>query len=230
MTFARTSARRTTPLLLTAVALLVWSNVVVPALPPDGVVRTAANVAGVLALLAVARGAGVTWGELGVSRHTWRTGLLWGGGALAVIGAGYATVLLVAPQTLENPQVAGSDASAVLLRALVLIPIGTVIAEEIAFRGVLHVPAFRVLSTRLALAVTSVTFGLWHVMTALGPSAMAVPGLGRGLEVAGIVAFTALGGLILGWMRHRTGSVLAPMGLHLGTNALGLVAAVVALH
>lgn len=221
---------RLLPLLLTAAALLAWSNVVVPALPADSSVRAALNVAGALGLLAVARGAGVTWHELGVGRHTWRAGLRWGGGALALIGGGYAAVLLVAPEVLENPQIAGSPLSTVLLRALVLIPLGTVLAEEIAFRGVLHVPAVRVLPARLALAVTSVTFGLWHVMTALGPSPVAVPAAWRTLEVVGVVAFTALGGLLLGWLRHRTGSLLAPMGLHLGTNVVGLLAAAVALH
>jgi uncharacterized protein len=221
---------RMVPLLLTAVALLTWSNLVVPSLPADGTVRAALNVAGALGLLAVARGAGVSWHELGIGRHTWRAGLRWGGGALAVIGCGYAAVLLVAPHVLANPQVAGSSTSTVLIRALVLIPLGTVLAEEIAFRGVLHVPAVRVLPARVALAVTSVTFGLWHVVTALGPSAVAVPATWRAAEVVGIVVFTALGGLLLGWLRHRTGSLLAPMGLHLGTNVVGLVAAVIALH
>ena len=48
-------------------------------------------------------------------------------------------------------------------------------------------------------------------------------------RVAVALVALALGGFALGWLRHRTGSVLAPIGLHLGTNAVGLVAAGVAL-
>jgi membrane protease YdiL (CAAX protease family) len=43
-----------------------------------------------------------------------------------------------------------------------------------------------------------------------------------------VLVVTAVGGVLLGVLRERTGSVLAPMGLHLGTNAAGLVAAAVA--
>ncbi len=122
----------------------------------------------------------------------------------------------------------GVPLDSVLIRALVLIPLGTVLAEELAFRGVLHAPAVRVLPVRAALVVTSVVFGLWHVVTALGSQTVTAPT--PWVAVAGVVAFTALSGLLLGWLRHRTGSILAPMGLHLGTNAVGLLAAAIALH
>ena len=53
--------------------------------------------------------------------------------------------------------------------------------------------------------------------------------LAKVLAVFVFLVVTVLGGFALGWLRHRTGSVLAPIGLHLGTNAVGLVAAGVAL-
>ena len=37
------------------------------------------------------------------------------------------------------------------------------------------------------------------------------------------VAFTALGGLVFGELRRRSGSVLAAMGAHWATNALGVL-------
>lgn len=220
--------RRLVPLVVTALGLLAWSNLLVPALPADPVLRAVVNVAGVAGLLVAARCGGLSWHELGFGRDSWGAGARWGAAALVLVIAGYAAVLAAAPTVLANPQLAGSSAAALLLRGLVLIPMGTVLAEEVAFRGVLHAPAVRALSVRAAVAVTSVVFGLWHLVTALGPSASPVA-VGWP-SVAAVLAVTAVGGAAFGWLRHRTGSVLAPMGLHLGTNAVGLVAAAIALH
>ncbi len=111
---------------------------------------------------------------------------------------------------------AGLSVGEVVLRAGVLIPLGTVLCEEVAFRGVLHALALRVLRPGPAVGVGSIVFALWHVRPA------------EGAPSAGVLVVTAVGGLVLGALRHRTGSLLAPAGLHLGTNAAGLVAAAVA--
>lgn len=223
-----TSVRRLTPLVVIALGLLAWSNLLVPALPTDPVLRAVVNVAGVAGLLTLARLGGLSWHELGFGRSSWGAGARWGTAALGVVVVGYAAVLAVAPSVLMNPQVAASSPQALLLRGLVLIPVGTVLAEEIAFRGVLHAPAVRVLSVRAAVLVTSVVFGLWHLVTALGPSA--TPLTVGWASVATVLGVTAAGGVAFAWLRHRTGSLLAPIGLHLGTNAVGLVAAAVALR
>lgn len=124
---------------------------------------------------------------------------------------------------------AGASPGSLLLRGLVLIPLGTVLAEELAFRGVLHGRSVRSLPVRAALGVSAVAFGLWHLTVALGPSAIPLPPTLQWTSALAVLAVTVAGGLALGWLRHRTGSVLAPIGLHLGTNAVGLVAAGVAL-
>ena len=104
MTVIASPRRRLLPLALTAVGLLAWSNLVVPTLPADTSFRAAVNVAGVLALVALARSSGLTWRELGIGPGTWRAGLRWGGGALAAVVLGYAAVLLVSPGTLVTPR------------------------------------------------------------------------------------------------------------------------------
>jgi len=229
VTPARSHLARLAPPAAVAVLLLVWSNLVLPALPADPVLKAAVNLGGVLALVGVARLAGLTWADLGIGRGTWRAGLRWGGAAIGVAVVGYATVLLVAPHVLANPQLAGSTPATLLLRGLVLIPLGTVLAEELAFRGVLHGRSIRSLPARVALSVTAVAFGLWHLTVALGPSAVPLPADLQWTSVVLVLGVTVLGGVALGWLRHRTGSVLAPIGLHLGTNAVGLVAAGLAL-
>jgi membrane protease YdiL (CAAX protease family) len=177
----------------------------------------------------VARLLGLSWTDLGIGRGTWRAGLRWGGAAIGVAIVGYGVVLVAAPALLENPQLAGASPGSLLLRGLVLIPMGTVLAEELAFRGVLQGHSIRSLPARAALGVTSVAFGLWHLTVALGPSAVPLPPTLQWTSALTVLAVTIVGGLALGWLRHRTGSVLAPIGLHLGTNAVGLVAAGVAL-
>jgi uncharacterized protein len=221
--------RRLAPPVALAALLLAWSNLVLPALPADAVLKALFNVGGVAGLVVSARLLGLTWADLGVGRGTWGAGARWGGAAIGVAVLGYGAVLVAAPHLLENPQLAGASPGALLLRGLVLIPFGTVLAEELAFRGVLHGHSARSLPVRAALGVSAVAFGLWHLTVALGPSAVPLPPTWGWTSALTVLAVTVAGGLTLGWLRHRTGSVLAPIGLHLGTNAVGLVAAGVAL-
>ncbi|MGY2005091.1 CPBP family intramembrane glutamic endopeptidase [Blastococcus sp. SYSU DS1024] len=222
--------RRRLPLLATAGGLLAWSNLVVPHLPPQPGIRAVVNVAAAAGLLVAARAAGLTWAELGLGRSAWRAGARWGGAALAVGAAGYLVALAV-PATrsvLAGSAVAGPTGGELALRALVLIPVGVVVCEEVAFRGVLLAVARRQLPVHAAVVVTSVVFGLWHVATALGGTRLALPPAVASLSVAGTVVVTGLGGALFAWLRVRTGSLLAPVGLHLATNSLGLLAAAVA--
>ena len=83
-----------------------------------------------------------------------------------------------------------------------------VVLEEVLFRGY----AFRQLrsigGSRLALVVSSVVFGLWHLV-------------GRpywGMGAVFVVALPALGGLVFGYALLRSGSLLLPIGLHAGGN------------
>ena len=58
----------------------------------------------------------------------------------------------------------------------------------------------------------------------------AVGGAGSVAVVAGTVALTTLGGLVFGELRRRSGSVLASVGAHWATNALGVLFGLVAWH
>ena len=219
--------------LLVAAGLLAWNNLLVPDLPGDGSVRMIANVAGVVALVAVARAGGLTWADLGLCRSTWRRGAAWGGTAVGVAVLGYAVALAVpATRVLITESPSGADPASVLwLRALLLIPVGTVLCEELAFRGVLHALGRRALPARIAGHVAVVggalVFGAWHVAGALATRTPGPPG-GTGVFV--VLAVTVAGGVLLAVARHRSGSLLAPVGIHLGTNVVGLVAVVLATH
>jgi membrane protease YdiL (CAAX protease family) len=203
----------------TSGALLTWSNVVVPRLPPRAAVRTAANLGATGVLVLAARSAGLSADDLGLGRH--RAGARWAGGALALTTAGYALALAVpAGRTaLAGSAPEGSTPRELVARILVHIPLGTVLCEELAFRGVLAALARRSLPGRRADAVTALVFGLWHIGSARHDARASVPGT---------VLLTGFGGMVLGRLRAVSGSLLAPMGLHLGTNGVGLLAAVAA--
>ncbi|MGY1745457.1 CPBP family intramembrane glutamic endopeptidase [Blastococcus sp. SYSU D00695] len=183
------------------------------------------------ALLAWARWwEGLTWPQLGLGRATLRAGVRWGLGVVAVVAGVYVVGLLL-PVTRPAFQDVRYDVSLPegLYTAFVVIPLGTVVLEELAFRSVLWGVLARHLRPWQVLVGTSVLFGLWHVLPSLhlGESnrgvSDAVGGAGTAVVVAGTVAFTAIGGLVFGELRRRTGSVLASAAAHWATNALGVL-------
>src|SRR3954452_9960852 len=188
-----------------------------------------------LALLAFARVAGLSWAQLGLARDRTASGCRWGLGAIAVVTAGYVVGVLL-PMTggaFRGPRYHLPLPEA-LLKALVIITLGTVVLEEIAFRSVLWGMLARLVRPWQLLVTTSLLFGLWHILPALhiGPNqAVAAVGGGRtALLVTGTVAFTTMGGLVFGALRSRSGSVLASAGAHWATNGLGVLFGVVAWH
>ncbi len=201
--------------------------------------------AGIAAVPAVAVGLvilvrcnGVGWVELGLSRAHWKSGA---GYALAavmvvvsVIGVG---VLLpwTRPMFMNNHYTTVSGA---LVASMIIIPLQTVIPEELAFRGVLHGALNRAWGFRGVAAAGSLLFGLWHIATSLGLTSSNV-GLtrlfGSGLlgMLAGVtlaVFATGTAGFVFSWLRRRSGSLIAPIALHWSLNGMGALAAALVWH
>src|SRR5689334_6502090 len=90
------------------------------------------------ALVLLARRAGLSWDDLGLGLRSLRKGALYGGLGMVAVGAVYGGALL-----LPAVRAAFLDdryhlrPGPALLTALVVVPLGTVLLEEIAFRGVL---------------------------------------------------------------------------------------------
>lgn len=193
-----------------AAALVAWNNAVLPRLGLGARGRAAANAAAAVAVSGAALAAGVSAAELG-----WRSpgaGLRWGLAASAVPA-------LVYPAMLAVPRIRARMASGARRAdhtewVFVHIPLGTVLAEELAFRSVLYALARRA-SPRWGLALGSAAFGLWHV----------TPARHAGDSVPGTVVFTAIASTLFDLLRERGGSVLAPALLHLAVNVGGAVAA-----
>jgi len=232
---ARPPGRRRALLFATPLVLVLcaWNNVVVDRLPGGPRSYVAANVAATGALLAAARLDGLSWDDLGLDRPRSRAGLSWGGACAAAVAGGYAVALAVPGlrPLLADARVAGLDGGEITYQVLVRIPLGTVLWEEVAFRGVLLAALTRLVSVRAATAVSAAAFGIWHIrptLSALAANDLAGgPVLRAGAVLLGCLVTAAAGGPFT-WLRLRSGSLLAPALLHLATNSLGVLAAVVA--
>ncbi|GAA3162533.1 hypothetical protein GCM10010531_12980 [Blastococcus jejuensis] len=216
--------------LLVAV-LATWNNLLVPRLGDRPGRYAAVNGAATAVLLAAARASGLSAAELDGARA--RAGLRRGAGPSLVLAAGYATALAVPAlrPLLRDARVAELDRRAVVRRALVGIPVGTVLWEEVAFRGVLRAALARTLSPRQAAVAAPALFAVWHVRPALDAvttnSPRATPGRRAGAVLAAC-AGTAAADVLFAELRRRSGSLVAPALLHLTANVGGLLAAAAA--
>jgi len=208
--------------LFAAVTLLAVSNVVSNRVWPQGYLVW--NLGMTAVLLAVARSAGLTWEDLGLHSRRLRRGLTIGVLAAAAVAAVYAAAVAV-PAT-RAAFVDGRDAvplAAVLFVALVRIPLGTVVLEELAFRGIL--PALVGGGWWRATLVSSGLFGLWHVLPSMGSSPAVSGALGAAGAVVGTVLFTTGAGVVFRAWQRWSGHLVTPMLLHAATNSLGVLIA-----
>ncbi len=217
----------------TSLVLGAWNNLVVTRLPGSPASYVPGNVAATALLLAAARSVGLGWQELGLDRRRLRDGLRWGAPGSAAVAAGYTVALSVRAlrPLLRDARVAGADGGAIAYQVLIRIPLGTVLWEETAFRGVHLAALLRVLPARAAIGTSAAVFGIWHIRPTLSAAAAneLAPGpLGRTAAVLSGYLVTAAAGVVFTHLRLRSGSLLAPLLLHGAMNCLGLVAAAAA--
>ena len=187
-------------------------------------------------LLVIARVQGLTAADLGLAQSTWPVGLRWGTAAATLVGAAYALAYLIAPVRQALPESDGEIGRAALWAVLVVIPLGTVLPEELAFRGLVLALLGRRYGVLSGTLLSSGLFGLWHIAASLGggPANAAIVGVvggdaaGTVTRVIATVVFTTLGGVVLCWLRLRSNSLLAPILAHWTVNALGVIVTLVA--
>ena len=220
---------------LVVVVAIIGLNLALHLLPGTGL---GLSVAAAGALLLFARASGLSWTQLGLGRAHLRSGIRWGGAVVLLVATAYLVgVLLPATRTAFLDARYQFGVSEALLTAFVVIPLGTILLEEVAFRSVLWGMLSRHMGTWRVLLVSSSLFGLWHVFPSLSFASAnqafsdIVPTTGAAttvLAVAGTVLFTGLGGVVAGELRRRSGSVLASAGMHWATNSLGVLFGLVA--
>lgn len=161
------------------------------------------------ALAALARG------SLGLRPPMLWVGLRWGAvvalPAAAAVAAGTAIPSVRAGMALRA--LPPSVGPWLLLR----IPLGTVWAEEAAYRAALGTVAVRGFGVVGGQLVAATAFGLSHVPDARSARE----------SVPGTVLLTGAAGWLFGWLYAKSGSLAAPMLVHLALNEAGAVAALV---
>ena len=173
----------------------------------------------IVGLCLLARRHHVSLEELGLARHTWATGARDALLVLLLLGAVVAGGAFGAG--VGDDRVAVSLGS-MLVRVLVVIPIGTVLMEELAFRGLLLALCRRVTTTWRAVLASSTAFGAWHVATAWNTAQG--PSNARLAAVVGTVVATGGAGVAFCWLRLWRGSLLVPIGAHIATNSVAFAA------
>jgi membrane protease YdiL (CAAX protease family) len=203
-----------------ACGVLMLINAALVGLPSDWDVLAA--VVGSAGVLALGRWRGLSWQQMGLAPETWRSGLRWGAAAVGLVAVFYALVVLLPVTRDVSDDLAAPAGSSVWVTSLLVIPLRTVILEELTFRGVLYGLLERRSGTRWALYGSALAFGCWHVAPALSLADRTDGGVA--ISVLGVLAFTTLAGLVFGELRRRSGSVIAPAAMHWAANGLGLLA------
>jgi membrane protease YdiL (CAAX protease family) len=188
----------------------------------------AISLTGAALLMALARAAGATPAGQGLDPSAAKRGVIAG----LVIGLPAATALAavaLAPplrQFYRNQPALAREIRHPAYELLIRIPLITAGGEELAFRGGLE-PLLRVnRSPTQAAALTAAAFGAWHILPTIDRfrelrrtrdlSSAQLAGM-----IAAAVGTTAAASLLFGWLRDRTGSLLAPVLLHYAVNAGG---------
>ena len=186
---------------------------------------------GSVGLLAFGLLDGNTWTDMGLGWQYLVPGMIWGAACIGAVTAVYliGSAFKRTRTAFHDERMSELSGSRLMFQALVEVPFGTVLLEEIAFRAVLFSMLARRYGVIWGLVISSVLFGLWHILPSIGtheqnPALGSVVGGGmRGniLAVALSVVTTTVAGVVFGGLRLVSGSVLAPMGLHWATNGLG---------
>lgn len=189
-----------------------------------GIALQATIFVGVVRLTVVGTG-GLSWSDMGWRRFDGRSArdLLFGAGtALPVIGLTLVALaaLLAVFRTIPEAPLPPTGVAAGLVVQLLAGAIVAPVAEEAVFRGFAISAWRRTVGERGAIVRASLLFALAHVLTVSAGS----PGEAIGLIAVGFgtrlpVAFA------LAWLFVRTGSLWAPIGLHVAFNGILLILA-----
>lgn len=187
-----------------------------------------------LIVVVAVRLAGCRLDDLGLTRRQLGAGARWGGAAMAAVAGVYVLGALLPPTRPLYLDARARDLTGggLAYMALVAVPVGTVLLEELAFRSVLPAILVRRTSIWRAVLVSSLLFGFWHVLPSIGlntvnpwVSGFASGAAGQVVATTFAVVGTFVAGVFFSWLRYRSDSVLAPMLLHVSTNSFGYLVA-----
>jgi membrane protease YdiL (CAAX protease family) len=160
------------------------------------------------------------------------------GEVAAAVGAGAALTLPLfvallhgrASSALADERVRGLWGGRLVYQALVRVPLGTAVLEELAFRGVL-LALWADMGDVHAVVASSVAFGLWHISPTITLVRANHPDAARRRTVTtviGAVAIATGAGIVLAGLMLASDSLYVPFALHATVNSLATIAGAVA--
>jgi len=227
--YSRTVSSRLSQAFLASCVVLVAANLLgnlwlSPALYLPG------NAAVALLLLWLVAKAGAEPDDLGLKPEKAAQGLKVGATVAALV-VGVLLVGVAIPATrnfFEDERAADMSLGILAYHALLRIPLGTAVFEELAFRGVLYGLGKRLWSAPRAALVSSALFGLWHIaplLSVVDRNAGVADTAPTAVAVIGGVLGASIVGLFLIWVRERADSLVAPIVVHAVVNSVALVIA-----
>ena len=219
---------------LFAILLVVWGNLLHPLIGASAVLPggswqfVLAGAALVGASLVVARFIGLNADVLGIRRAGALRGAVIGALAAGALATVDVVVLRLAPSIIGQPvgysPLARVSADELGRHIALFLPLGAVIPEEVAFRGVLLGGLLTRYGVRTALTASALAFALWHgtvavftVMNTSLPVVLIIP------AIAGALVIVFVGGVIMAGLRVATGTLTTSIAAHWVFNAVILV-------
>lgn len=196
-------------------------------LPPVSYVPS--NIAAGAFAVSVANRRGASMNDMGLERSNLMEGLRLGLSSCVPLAAMVGTAVAI-PWTRQfflDDNVVNVSTGRAFLEALVRIPLGTALGEELIFRGAILGMFLRKRRPVISVLLSSALFGLWHVSPTLkscstNPAYERATALGIGATVgivSAAVSATTTAGVVLGWLRLKSGSIITPVIAHAFLNA-----------
>jgi CAAX protease family protein len=188
--------------------------------------------------LLIARRAGTTWTSMGLRSDRVKRGVTVGGIVIGIITVGVAIGIAI-PATRElfrDERIIDNSVPWVLFQALVRVPLATALYEEVLFRGIVFGMLIRRRSPLVAGLMTSVIFGLWHILPTIelrdtNPGGDLFSGaIGLMVVIFGAIAGTFIANLGFLWVRLYANSTYAAVLAHIGTNSVAMLGSLLVVH
>ncbi len=168
--------------------------------------------------------------ELGYeARYTGRS-IIWGLTSTLVVVSIFIILLLILPRIgirIRPPEIKLGSSSELLYRLLIRIPFGTAFFEENLFRGIAYGYLRKNLSPKKTALITSILFGVWHIIPALK---VVSSNLHLALDLYGVLLWCAgilgafFAGILFAILRQHGKNITGCILCHALINDLALLA------
>jgi membrane protease YdiL (CAAX protease family) len=176
-------------------------------------------------LYLVYRFADLSLADIGLSRDRLGSGLKYAAVTIVLILVGLVVAYFVKHSLFHDSRYHQSLGAAITA-GLFVVPLKTVLFEELAFRGIM--PAIlKDIGSRpwIIFLVTALLFALWHMLTIPRSNDVSVGSFSNLLIAAVTFLTTFLGGLVFYYLRDKSGSLVAPILVHWLLNGTTIVLA-----